>query len=140
MGIVKTEIDDDIKRKLWKKAFEKFGYSKGSISLAIKEAIIKWLDENENGEDDTQRERLINNLVYQNLENKLLKEYKGKYVLIANGKLIATAGSYDDIVMIANERVPNAKHRLIFKVEERMYRKVGRLGWRMKIKKFAGVA
>jgi len=138
MGIVKAEIDEETKRRLWKKAFEKFGYSKGAISLAVKEAINKWLNEKESDETDTQRERLLNNLAYQKLEKKLLKEHKGKYVLIAKGKLIAVADSYDDIVKIAKEQVPDAKHRLIFKVGEKTHRKVGRLGWRMKRKRYAG--
>ena len=138
MGIVKAEIDDNTKRRLWKKAFEKFGYSKGAVSLAIKEAINKWLNENEDDETDIESERLLNNLAYQKLENKLVKEHKGKYVLIANGKLVAVADSYDNIVKIANEKAPDAKHRLIFKVEEKTHRKVGRLGWRMKRKRYAG--
>lgn len=36
-------LPDELEQKLRKKAAEKFGYKKGSISLAIKEAVEKWL-------------------------------------------------------------------------------------------------
>jgi len=138
MGIIKAEIDDETKKKLWKKAFEKFGYSRGSVSLAIKEAINKWLEEKESGAEDIEKERILNNLAYLKMKDKLVEEYEGKYVLIANGKFIAAADTFDDIVRIANEKAGTARHRLIFKVERKMLGRKGRLGWRTKVKGRAG--
>ncbi len=137
MGLIKIEIDDNTKRRLWKKSIKKFGFSESAMSLAVKEAINKWLRENESDEIDVERERLINNLAYQKLESELYRKYKGKFVVIANGELIAVADSYDDIMKIANKKAPNAKHRLIFKVEEKTPRNVTRLGWRIERKRYA---
>ena len=139
MNVVKTEIDDETKKRLWKKAFEKFGYSKGAISLALREAIHKWLEDEDNAEGEIEKERILNNLAYNKLKGKLIKKYEGKYAIIANGKLIGVADSYEEIVKIANEKAAEAKHCLIFKVEkEATQRKIGRLGWRMKVKTRVG--
>jgi len=137
MGIIKANIDEDLRRKLWEKAFKKFGYSKGAISLAIREAVKRWVQENEVN-NEVESERILNNNAYLRLKEKLKREYDGQYVLIAKGDFIAAAKTFDEIVKIADARVPDAKHRLIFKVTQEEKRRRGRLGWRIRRKKIAG--
>lgn len=43
MGKIYVEIDDDLERKFRKKVLERFGARKGSLSMAVKEAIQLWL-------------------------------------------------------------------------------------------------
>ena len=136
MNIVKTEIDDKTKENLWKKAFERFGYSKEAISLALKEAINKWLESDETDENEIEKERILNNLAYNKIKEELMEKYEGKYVAIAKGQLIGISDTYNGVLKLANEKAPNSNHRLIFKIKkEAKERKVGQLGWRMKVKR-----
>ena len=137
MGIIKANIDEDLRRKLWEKAFKKFGYSKGAISMAIKEAVQRWVQEDEKS-DEAESERILNNNAYLKLKERLEREYNGQYVLIAKGDFIAAAKTFDEIVKIANTKVPDVKHRLIFKVTKGEIRRRGRLGWRIRRKSIAG--
>ena len=47
MGRINIVISNDIERRLRIKAIERFGGRKGSLSLAIEEAINLWLKTNE---------------------------------------------------------------------------------------------
>ena len=42
MGEVKVRLSDDAEAAFRKKAMEKFGYGKGSLSLAAEEAFREW--------------------------------------------------------------------------------------------------
>lgn len=43
MGRMQIIISDELENKLRKKAAEKFGFKKGSISEAVEQAILEWL-------------------------------------------------------------------------------------------------
>ncbi len=43
MGRMQIVISDALEEKLRRKAAEKFGFKKGSISTAVEEAILNWL-------------------------------------------------------------------------------------------------
>jgi len=45
MGSLKLVMEDELLRKFRKKAMEKFGYTKGALSIAAREAIKNWLKE-----------------------------------------------------------------------------------------------
>ena len=45
MGSLKIIIEDELLKEFRKKAMEKFGYTKGSLSIAAREAIKNWLKE-----------------------------------------------------------------------------------------------
>ena len=105
--------------------------------MAIKEAVQRWVQEDEKS-DEAESERILNNNAYLKLKERLEREYNGQYVLIAKGDFIAAAKTFDEIVKIANTKVPNAKHRLIFKVTQEEKRRRGRLGWRIRRKSIAG--
>jgi len=44
MGRMQIVVSDEIEKHLREKAAKKFGFKKGSISLAVEEAIKRWLD------------------------------------------------------------------------------------------------
>lgn len=44
MAETKIYIADDIDMKLRELAMERFGYGRGSISSAVEEAIVQWLN------------------------------------------------------------------------------------------------
>ena len=50
MGSLKIIIEDKLLKEFRKKAMEKFGYTKGSLSIAAREAIKNWLKESGKGE------------------------------------------------------------------------------------------
>ena len=43
MGRLQVVLSDDTEERLRKRAAEKFGLKKGSISRAVEEAIVAWL-------------------------------------------------------------------------------------------------
>ncbi len=46
MGSLKVVIEDELLEEFRKKAMERFGCTKGSLSIAAREAIKNWLKEN----------------------------------------------------------------------------------------------
>ncbi|MEM5812051.1 MAG: hypothetical protein QXG91_04940 [Candidatus Aenigmatarchaeota archaeon] len=44
MGTIKVSIEDELLRKFREEAMKRFGYTKGSLSIAAREAISKWLE------------------------------------------------------------------------------------------------
>ena len=44
LGRMQVVLTDKTEKKLREKAFAKYGLKKGSISKAIEEAILKWID------------------------------------------------------------------------------------------------
>ena len=144
MVIIKAEIDEDLKRKLWEKAFKKFGYSKGALSKAIREAIEKWVQEEFKQTDEfameMERLRNLNNAFFEKIESELIEKYPGMYGAIAKGKLLGIAKSFHEIIKIANEKAPNEPHRLIFKIPDKTkkHKKRGKLGWRSSVVKIVG--
>ena len=48
MGEVKVKLTDDTEMAFRKAAMEKFGYAKGSLSLAAEEAIREWATRQKN--------------------------------------------------------------------------------------------
>jgi hypothetical protein len=47
MGSIKINIEDEILRKFREEAMKKFGYVRGSLSIAAREAISNWLKASE---------------------------------------------------------------------------------------------
>lgn len=52
MGDIKVIVEDDLLKKFKEEAMKKFGYTRGSLSIAAREAFKKWL-ETEKGEEKT---------------------------------------------------------------------------------------
>ncbi|MEM3501740.1 MAG: DUF5678 domain-containing protein [Candidatus Bathyarchaeia archaeon] len=123
MVVIKGQISEDLEKNFRRKAMERYGYSKGSISKALEKAIQLWLEQET---DETEQER-INNEAYDRLKNEIFRDYFGKYVAIANGEIVASGESLSDVWLPLKGK---ASHRLVFKVGEEYPRSV-RLGWKV---------
>jgi len=123
MVVVKGSVSEVLEESFRRKAMEKYGYSKGSISKALEKAIELWL---EMEADETAEER-ANNEAYAKLREEILRSYAGKYVAIAKGKIVASGDSLNEVFVAPEGKV---SHRLVFKVGERLPRRE-RLGWRV---------
>jgi len=123
MAVVKGFVSEALEESFRRKAMEKYGYSRGAISKALEKAIEMWL---ELETDETEDER-VNNKAYAKLKDEILRDYAGKYVVIAEGKIVASGDSLDDVYIEPKGRV---SHRLVFKVGEELPRRV-HLGWRV---------
>jgi len=44
MGVVKVSIEEELLKKFKEEALKKFGYTKGALSIAAREAFKKWLE------------------------------------------------------------------------------------------------
>jgi pyruvate/oxaloacetate carboxyltransferase len=44
MGILKVNLEDELLRKFKEEAVKRFGYTKGVLSIATREALKKWLE------------------------------------------------------------------------------------------------
>ncbi len=61
------------------------------LHQALEEAITLWLNYNPS---DLETDADINNRVYESMKEELSRDYRGKFVVIADGKFV---GAYDDI-------------------------------------------
>jgi hypothetical protein len=50
MGVVKLSIEEELLKKFREEALKKFGYTKGALSIAAREAFKKWLELDTNKE------------------------------------------------------------------------------------------
>ena len=48
--VLKVNVDEKLELRFRKLAMKKFGYSKGALSRALEEAIIKWISDTESEE------------------------------------------------------------------------------------------
>ena len=48
--VLKVNIDEKLELRFRELAMKKFGYSKGTLSRALEEAIIKWISDTESEE------------------------------------------------------------------------------------------
>jgi len=44
MGVLKVNIEEELLRKFKEEAMKRFGYTKGALSIAAREALKKWLE------------------------------------------------------------------------------------------------
>jgi hypothetical protein len=44
MSIIKVSIEEELLKKFKEEAFKKFGYTRGALSVAAREAFKKWLE------------------------------------------------------------------------------------------------
>ena len=65
-----------------------------------------------------QTERARNEEAYRRLRDKLKQEYRGQFVAIARGKLVAAGSTLEEVTTQAEAVAPGVTHRLIFKVGE----------------------
>jgi len=66
-------------------------------------------------DEEISEQRRINNETYSRIEGELSR-YLGKYIIIALGRLIGAADSFEEAVEILRREAPEAKHAIIEKV------------------------
>ncbi len=44
MGVLKVNIEEELLRKFKEEAMKRFGYTKGALTIAAREALKKWLE------------------------------------------------------------------------------------------------
>jgi hypothetical protein len=44
MGILKVNVEEELLKKFKEEAIKRFGYTKGALSIAAREALKKWLE------------------------------------------------------------------------------------------------
>jgi len=81
--------------------------------FAIDEAITLWLNRDE---ADLETDIEINNRSYEAAREELFKKYKGKFVIIAEGKLVGVYGNLDDASKELRALRPHIKHAILTKV------------------------
>ncbi|MCD6592809.1 hypothetical protein J7L00_01820 [Candidatus Bathyarchaeota archaeon] len=110
-------IDKELLRELsefrWRSRIE-------SLSEALERVLRLGLDSlksmQEIEEDEKVLEqRRVNNEAYARIEGEL-DRYKGKYVIIALGRLIGAADSFGEAVEILRRKAPEAKHAIVKRV------------------------
>jgi len=61
-----------------------------------------------------EKEKQQNLNAYKQLRTEILQKYRGKYVAIAKGKVVAVAPTFDEAVDTSQKAVPDFLHRFVF--------------------------
>ncbi len=81
-----------------------------TFSKAFEKAIDLWLKER------TAIEAIdINNKLYEEVKDELVKKYHGKYVVIAEGKLLGIYNSLKEVSKVLKEN-PRIRHAIVAKI------------------------
>jgi hypothetical protein len=80
-----------------------------------------------NKRERIEEERKKNMKIYKNLKEMIYERYRGKYVVIAEGRIQAVGASLEDMKAVAM----GANHRFVFRVEPREKER-GILRWPMR--------
>jgi len=127
MELIKGSISKEIEEIFRKRAMEKYGYSKGSVSKALEAAIKLWLRH----EYELKDEEELSNKTFEEVVSELEAKSPGMYAVIAEGQLLGAYKSFEE-AMKKNVR-EGSSHRIIFKIGEKPKPRV-RLGWRAELK------
>ena len=65
-----------------------------------------------------QREMAVNQSAYENLRDRIRRDYAGRYVALADGKIVADAVSYDAAVAAVQLLNPIPECYLVFPADE----------------------
>jgi len=125
--LIKGSISKEIEEIFRKRAMEKYGYSKGSVSKALEAAIKLWLRHEYEPEDEEE----LSNKTFEEVVSELEAKSPGMYAVIAEGQLVGAYKSFEE-AMKTNVR-EGSSHRIIFKIGEKPKPRV-RLGWRAELK------
>jgi hypothetical protein len=113
MVILMTLVARNIDEKLYK-MFKAEVIKRGlKISDALEEAMKLWLLKHASNSDPEAEE---NYKTYLEIEDKLMKKYRGKYIIIAKGRFIGAYNTLDEISNIL--RKLNVRHAVVTKIGE----------------------
>jgi hypothetical protein len=102
-------------------------YENDSTQQALIEAIELWLEQHRCKLIEDEAE--VNNRAYENLRAQLEQEHKGKWIVIAHGKLQGVGNSLKEVDHLA----PTSLDRIVMQIGENRPREV-ELGWQMNFK------
>ena len=83
------------------------------LHQALEEAITLWLNYNE---ADLETDADADNRVYEAMKEELSKKYKGKFIIIAEGKLIGIYENLNEASEKLRSLKPRIKHAILTKV------------------------
>ncbi|MBU3965825.1 MAG: hypothetical protein KKG76_00380 [Euryarchaeota archaeon] len=102
---------DEKRYRLFKSAAAKKNVS---LSRAFEEAIGIWTSDS----DEISDEKATNDLIYKKMKKQLEKKYPGKYVVIADGKLLGAEDSLEKAWSLSSPY----KNALVTKISKRPLR------------------
>jgi len=125
MGVYIRGVDEKVYRE-----FKAESVRRGlKIGEAVTEALKIWLNKHRKEEDSIDIARKINNAAYRMIKGKLLRDYLGKWIAIADGRLMAVADSLEQLCKENKEIFEKHDHVLVDQVtpeERRIVRWRGR--------------
>ncbi|MHA1722058.1 MAG: hypothetical protein ACTSXW_03175 [Candidatus Baldrarchaeia archaeon] len=117
MGVYIRGVDEKVYRE-----FKAESVRRGlKIGEAVTEALKIWLSRHRKEENNIDIARKINNATYRMIKGKLLRDHLGKWIAIADGRLMAVADSLEQLCKENKEIFEKYDHVLVDQVtsEER---------------------
>ena len=117
MGVYIRGVDEKVYRE-----FKAESVRRGlKIGEAVTEALKIWLNKHRKEENNIDMARKINNAAYRMIKGKLLRDHLGKWIAIADGRLMAVADSLEQLCKENKEIFEKYDHVLVDQVtpEER---------------------
>nr|MDO8044370.1 DUF5678 domain-containing protein [Candidatus Baldrarchaeota archaeon] len=125
MGVYIRGVDEKVYRE-----FKAESVRRGlKIGEAVTEALKIWLNKHRKEENNIDMARKINNAAYRMIKGKLLRDHLGKWIAIADGRLMAVADSLEQLCKENKEIFEKYDHVLVDQVtpeERRIMRWRGR--------------
>lgn len=122
MVLVKVELPPELDQQFKKKVLDRYGYKRGSISLAMLEAIKEWIEKDN---DQTGKHDYVN-------FDEIRANYPNKYIILKDDEVVLIKDTLDEIY---NElpTIKREKYQLLTPSKNKFNQQKGRkLGWRMK--------
>ncbi len=112
MGVYIRGVDEKVYRE-----FKAESVRRGlKIGEAVTEALKIWLNKHRKEEDSIDIARKINNAAYRMIKGKLLRDHLGKWIAIADGRLMAVADSLEQLCKENKEIFEKYDHVLVDQV------------------------
>ena len=125
MGVYIRGVDEKVYRE-----FKAESVRRGlKIGEAVTEVLKTWLNKHRKEENNIDIARKINNAAYRMIKGKLLRDHLGKWIAIADGRLMAVADSLEQLCKENKEIFEKYDHVLVDQVtpeERRIVRWRGR--------------
>ena len=64
------------------------------------------------------RETALNRAAYERLRDQIRRDYAGKYVAFGEGKVLAAAADFDDVMATVRQLRPTLEYFLVFPADE----------------------
>lgn len=122
MVLVKVELPPELDQQFKKKVLDRYGYKRGSISLAMLEAIKEWIEKDN---DQTEKHDYIN-------FDEIRAKYADKYIILKDEEVVLVKDTLDEIYNDLSS-MEREKYQLLTPSKNKFIQQKGRkLGWRMK--------